>query len=60
MVDAWQESEEPVETGARRKGYMGHVTKICNSIVTATEKGPHSSLINSLLQGESKRGHSLC
>ena len=51
MVDAWQESEEPVETGARRKGYMGHVTKICNSIVTATEKGPHSSLINSLLQG---------
>ncbi|XP_067946676.1 serine/threonine-protein phosphatase 6 regulatory subunit 3-like isoform X2 [Watersipora subatra] len=50
MVDAWRENEEAVAAGSQRRGYMGHVTKVCNTIVSASEKGAHSSLITTLLQ----------
>jgi len=50
-VTAWEENDEAVQAGSRRKGYMGHVTKICNVIVGATEKGPYAPLLSSLLEG---------
>ncbi|MGH0122607.1 UNVERIFIED_CONTAM: hypothetical protein FKN15_029036 [Acipenser sinensis] len=41
--------------GGRRRGYMGHLTRIANSIVHNIEKGPNSALIQQLiadLQGD--------
>lgn len=50
-MTAWEENDEAVQAGSRRKGYMGHVTKICNVIVGATEKGSYAPLLSSLLEG---------
>ena len=38
--------------GGRRRGYMGHLTKIANTINEHREKGPNSDRIKELFQGE--------
>ena len=51
MVDAWSSNDELVAGGAQRRGYMGHLTKICNDILASADKGPYSSLVSTLLTG---------
>lgn len=52
MVDAWSANDESVAAGSQRRGYMGHVTKICNDIVSSSQKGPYSVLLSALVTGQ--------
>ncbi|XP_074662940.1 serine/threonine-protein phosphatase 6 regulatory subunit 3-like [Tubulanus polymorphus] len=46
LLDSWDDNDEiQARPGGHRRGYMGHVTKICNEIVEAMEKGPNSNRI---------------
>lgn len=38
--------------GGRRRGYMGHLTRITNSVVHNSDKGPNGAQIQQLLSGE--------
>lgn len=38
--------------GGRRRGYMGHLTRIANSIVHNSDKGPNGAQLQLLLSGE--------
>ena len=51
MIDAWSSNDELVAGGAQRRGYMGHLTKICNDVLASADKGPYSSLVSTLLTG---------
>lgn len=37
--------------GGRRRGYMGHLTRIANSIVHNSDKGPNGVQIQQLISG---------
>ncbi|XP_060694876.1 serine/threonine-protein phosphatase 6 regulatory subunit 3-B-like isoform X3 [Hemiscyllium ocellatum] len=50
ILDAWENNEKEQSSGGRRRGYMGHLTRIANAIVHNAEKGPNSVLINQLLK----------
>ncbi|XP_041052784.1 serine/threonine-protein phosphatase 6 regulatory subunit 3 isoform X1 [Carcharodon carcharias] len=50
ILDAWENNEKEQSTGGRRRGYMGHLTRIANAIVHNAEKGPNSVLMNQLLK----------
>ncbi|XP_078076788.1 serine/threonine-protein phosphatase 6 regulatory subunit 3 isoform X5 [Mustelus asterias] len=50
ILDAWENNEKEQSAGGRRRGYMGHLTRIANAIVHNTEKGPNSVLMNQLLK----------
>ncbi|XP_072905709.1 serine/threonine-protein phosphatase 6 regulatory subunit 3 isoform X5 [Hemitrygon akajei] len=50
ILDAWENNEKEQSEGGRRKGYMGHLTRIANAVVHNAEKGPNSALINQLLK----------
>ncbi len=41
--------------GGRRRGYMGHLTRIANSIVHNSDKGPNGAQIQQLISGLFKR-----
>ncbi|XP_078405275.1 serine/threonine-protein phosphatase 6 regulatory subunit 3-A-like isoform X3 [Cetorhinus maximus] len=57
ILDAWENNEKEQSTGGRRRGYMGHLTRIANAVVHNAEKGPNSVLMNQLLKdlGEAYR-----
>lgn len=38
--------------GGRRKGFMGHLTKMANAVTSAVEKGCNSELIKKYLTGK--------
>lgn len=38
--------------GGRRRGYMGHLTRIANSIVHNCDKGPNGPQIQQLISGK--------
>lgn len=50
ILSAWEENEKEQSEGGRRKGFMGHLTKIANSLVHSSEKGPNASLIGQLIK----------
>ncbi|KAM3822461.1 serine/threonine-protein phosphatase 6 regulatory subunit 1 isoform 7-T7 [Vipera latastei] len=50
ILSAWEENEQSQLDGGRRKGYMGHLTRIANALAQGSEKWPHSNLIKQLLQ----------
>ncbi|XP_048462832.1 serine/threonine-protein phosphatase 6 regulatory subunit 3 isoform X2 [Rhincodon typus] len=50
ILDAWENNEKEQSAGGRRRGYMGHLTRIANAIVHNAEKGPNSVLINQQLK----------
>lgn len=52
MIKSWRENEEVLAAGKQRRGYMGHVTRICNHLVAAKDRGPYSILIDTLFTGE--------
>uniref|UniRef100_A0A4W3JQN6 Protein phosphatase 6 regulatory subunit 1 n=1 Tax=Callorhinchus milii TaxID=7868 RepID=A0A4W3JQN6_CALMI len=45
VVSAWEENDKEQLEGGRRKGYMGHLTRIANAMVQNSENGPNHSLI---------------
>ncbi|KAF7238883.1 Serine/threonine-protein phosphatase 6 regulatory subunit 1 [Varanus komodoensis] len=50
ILSAWEENEQSQLDGGRRKGYMGHLTRIANALAQGSEKWPHSTLIKQLLK----------
>ncbi|XP_077171809.1 serine/threonine-protein phosphatase 6 regulatory subunit 1 isoform X2 [Paroedura picta] len=50
ILSAWEENEQSQTDGGRRKGYMGHLTRIANALAQGSEKWPHSTLIKQLLK----------
>ncbi|KAL5010453.1 hypothetical protein ScPMuIL_012758 [Solemya velum] len=46
LVEKWEETEPETDgITAKRKGYMGHSTRMANDIVTVLEKGENASFI---------------
>nr|CAD7441326.1 unnamed protein product [Timema bartmani] len=45
ILDAWDDNESQSSCQGRRRGYMGHLIKIANHILNASEKGTLSSFI---------------
>uniref|UniRef100_A0A8C5MTT5 Protein phosphatase 6 regulatory subunit 1 n=1 Tax=Leptobrachium leishanense TaxID=445787 RepID=A0A8C5MTT5_9ANUR len=50
ILSAWEENEKEQSEGGRRKGFMGHLTKIANALVQSSEKGPNVTLIAQLIK----------
>ncbi|KAM4651223.1 serine/threonine-protein phosphatase 6 regulatory subunit 1 isoform 2-T2 [Discoglossus pictus] len=50
ILSAWEENEKEQSTGGRRKGFMGHLTKIANALVQSSEKGPNVSIVGQLIK----------
>ncbi|XP_040288309.1 serine/threonine-protein phosphatase 6 regulatory subunit 1 isoform X1 [Bufo bufo] len=50
ILSAWEDNEKEQAEGGRRKGFMGHLTKIANSLVQSSEKGPNTAFISQLLK----------
>ncbi|XP_013928300.1 PREDICTED: serine/threonine-protein phosphatase 6 regulatory subunit 1-like, partial [Thamnophis sirtalis] len=50
ILSAWEENEQSQLDGGRRKGYMGHLTRIANALSQGSEKWPHSNLIKQLIK----------
>ncbi|XP_051512084.1 serine/threonine-protein phosphatase 6 regulatory subunit 2-like isoform X2 [Myxocyprinus asiaticus] len=38
ILDAWEENDKTQEAGGMRQGYMGHLTRIANTVVQSAEK----------------------
>ncbi|XP_043921912.1 serine/threonine-protein phosphatase 6 regulatory subunit 3 [Protopterus annectens] len=49
ILEAWEENAKEQTNGGRRRGYMGHLTRIANCILHSYEKGSHSVLIQQLM-----------
>ncbi|XP_068953371.1 serine/threonine-protein phosphatase 6 regulatory subunit 1 isoform X6 [Petaurus breviceps papuanus] len=49
ILGAWEENDRVQSEGGRRKGYMGHLTRIANAVVQSAEKGPNAALVGQLL-----------
>ncbi|CAH2319193.1 serine threonine- phosphatase 6 regulatory subunit 1 isoform X1 [Pelobates cultripes] len=49
-LSAWEENEKEQSEGGRRKGFMGHLTKIANALVQSSEKGPNVNLVIQLIK----------
>uniref|UniRef100_A0AAR2JYI7 Protein phosphatase 6, regulatory subunit 3 n=1 Tax=Pygocentrus nattereri TaxID=42514 RepID=A0AAR2JYI7_PYGNA len=49
ILDAWSSNESEQLEGGRRRGYMGHLTRIANSIVHNSDKGPNGTQIQQLI-----------
>ncbi|XP_052090141.1 serine/threonine-protein phosphatase 6 regulatory subunit 3-like isoform X1 [Mytilus californianus] len=46
IIDVWEENDQQQSRDkGRRRGYMGHLTKIANEIVAVVEKGENSELV---------------
>lgn len=55
IVDNWEENEQQQTRGkGRRRGYMGHLTKIANEIVAVVEKGENSELVKEYISDTSE------
>ncbi|XP_053308544.1 serine/threonine-protein phosphatase 6 regulatory subunit 1 isoform X2 [Spea bombifrons] len=50
ILSAWEENEKEQSEGGRRKGFMGHLTKIANALVHSSEKGPNVTLVAQLIK----------
>ncbi|XP_056137140.1 serine/threonine-protein phosphatase 6 regulatory subunit 2 [Lampris incognitus] len=49
VIDAWEENDKIQAGGGMRRGYMGHLTRIANTVVHNLEKGPVHTQISSLI-----------
>ncbi|KAM9299406.1 serine/threonine-protein phosphatase 6 regulatory subunit 1 [Gastrophryne carolinensis] len=50
ILSAWDDNDSEQSGGGRRRGFMGHLTKIANALVQSSEKGPNTLLIGQLLK----------
>uniref|UniRef100_A0A8C9X778 Protein phosphatase 6 regulatory subunit 2 n=1 Tax=Sander lucioperca TaxID=283035 RepID=A0A8C9X778_SANLU len=51
ILEAWEENDKIQSEGGMRRGYMGHLTRIANTVVHNLEKGPVHTQISSLITG---------
>lgn len=49
ILDAWEENDKIQAAGGMRRGYMGHLTRIANTVVHNVEKGPVHAQISRLI-----------
>lgn len=45
LLNEWEDNDSQGQKGGRRKGFMGHLTKMANALSTAIERGSNSELI---------------
>ncbi|XP_028810387.1 serine/threonine-protein phosphatase 6 regulatory subunit 2a isoform X3 [Denticeps clupeoides] len=50
ILDAWEENDKIQVEGGARRGYMGHLTRIANTVVQNLEKVPVQSQIRDLIK----------
>ncbi|KAM6937759.1 serine/threonine-protein phosphatase 6 regulatory subunit 2 isoform 1-T1 [Xenentodon cancila] len=50
ILQAWEENDKIQSEGGMRRGYMGHLTRIANTVVHNLEKGPVHTQISSLIK----------
>ncbi|XP_058876877.1 serine/threonine-protein phosphatase 6 regulatory subunit 1-like isoform X2 [Acipenser ruthenus] len=50
VLTAWEENEKQQKEGGRRRGYMGHLTRIANHIAQSCEKGPNQSVTSEIIK----------
>lgn len=50
ILDAWDENDKTQEAGGMRKGFMGHLTRMANTVVQNAEREQEQTLITQLLQ----------
>uniref|UniRef100_A0A7N6AX58 Protein phosphatase 6, regulatory subunit 2b n=1 Tax=Anabas testudineus TaxID=64144 RepID=A0A7N6AX58_ANATE len=51
ILEAWEDNDKIQSEGGMRRGYMGHLTRIANTVVHNLEKGPVHTQISSLITG---------
>ncbi|KAM4553454.1 serine/threonine-protein phosphatase 6 regulatory subunit 2 isoform 3-T3 [Fundulus diaphanus] len=51
ILEAWEENDKIQSEGGMRRGYMGHLTRIANTVVHNLEKGPVHTQISNLISG---------
>uniref|UniRef100_A0A8C7YAP6 Protein phosphatase 6, regulatory subunit 2b n=1 Tax=Oryzias sinensis TaxID=183150 RepID=A0A8C7YAP6_9TELE len=51
ILEAWEENDKKQSEGGMRRGYMGHLTRIANTVVHNLEKGPIHTQISNLISG---------
>lgn len=49
ILEAWEENDVLQSQGDMRRGYMGHLTRIANTVVHNLEKGPVHTQISNLI-----------
>ncbi|XP_072241829.1 serine/threonine-protein phosphatase 6 regulatory subunit 2 isoform X1 [Leuresthes tenuis] len=49
ILEAWEENDKIQSEGGMRRGYMGHLTRIANTVVHNLDKGPVHTEISSLI-----------
>ncbi|XP_037539422.1 serine/threonine-protein phosphatase 6 regulatory subunit 2 [Nematolebias whitei] len=49
ILEAWEGNDRIQSEGGMRRGYMGHLTRIANTVVHNLEKGPVHNQISSLI-----------
>lgn len=49
ILEAWEENNKLQSDGGMRRGYMGHLTRIANTVVHNLEKGPVHTHISNLI-----------
>ncbi|XP_014854275.1 PREDICTED: serine/threonine-protein phosphatase 6 regulatory subunit 2-like isoform X1 [Poecilia mexicana] len=49
ILEAWEENDKIQSEGGMRRGYMGHLTRIANTVVHNLEKGPVHTQISNLI-----------
>uniref|UniRef100_A0A8C8DRD8 Protein phosphatase 6, regulatory subunit 2b n=1 Tax=Oryzias sinensis TaxID=183150 RepID=A0A8C8DRD8_9TELE len=49
ILEAWEENDKKQSEGGMRRGYMGHLTRIANTVVHNLEKGPIHTQISNLI-----------
>uniref|UniRef100_A0A8C1Q762 Protein phosphatase 6, regulatory subunit 2b n=1 Tax=Cyprinus carpio TaxID=7962 RepID=A0A8C1Q762_CYPCA len=50
ILDAWEENDKTQEAGGMRKGYMGHLTRIANTVVQNAEREQEQTQIAQLIK----------
>uniref|UniRef100_A0A673KRQ6 Serine/threonine-protein phosphatase 6 regulatory subunit 2-like n=1 Tax=Sinocyclocheilus rhinocerous TaxID=307959 RepID=A0A673KRQ6_9TELE len=50
ILDAWEENDKTQEAGGMRKGYMGHMTRIANTVVQNAEREQEQTQIARLIK----------
>ncbi|KAJ8381480.1 hypothetical protein SKAU_G00022580 [Synaphobranchus kaupii] len=50
ILDAWEENDKIQAEGGMRRGNMGHLTRIANTVVQHMEKGPVQAQIGDLIK----------
>ncbi|KAM5287872.1 serine/threonine-protein phosphatase 6 regulatory subunit 2 [Ctenodactylus gundi] len=51
ILEAWEANDHTQAAGGMRRGNMGHLTRIANSVVQNLERGPMQSHISEVIQG---------